>query len=332
MYKKNQFYCLPPQWLEDAARSLEGNVINDNIINLPETLGKGHAFFTLVVPGISVLLIDCNLNAPLKINRIKEETERYILHFDVSEHINIINIHNKKHKVGVSINLGLAVIGNQDNSSFEPVPKGRTFTVRIFIDKKLMDELINDDPGHEFIKQKINFSQKSFFLSDNIDSNSLLFLLDLKENSMFEAPFTSNIKGIALKLLSNTINRYAEPVIKGITKVEEEGIIKTKDYLLENLYNPFPSIKFLSEMAGMSGTKFKILFKKRFRATTKKVFTQEKMLLANQLLKSGQYNNLTEIIHELNYTKLDHFSARYFKFFKRKPTEDFVKKDDNKND
>lgn len=331
MYKKKQFYCVHPQWMEGVAEQLGGKLL-DNIITLPDTLGKGQAFFTLVTPGISVLLIDCELHKQLELKRPRDDTKRYILHFDISDNVNSIKIHNEEHNVGVTINQGLAIFSNQNISFLKPTPSGRTFVLRVFVDKDLMEELIENYSGHEFISQKINFSKKHFFHADNIDSNSLLFLLSLKENSIYEAAFTANIKGIALKLLSNTINRYNEPTVKGITKSEEEEIVKIKNYLLENLHNPFPSIKFLSEMAGMSGTKFKILFKKRFRTTTKKIFTQEKLILANQLLKSGDYNSLTEVIQDLNYSNLDHFSLKYSIFFQRKPVDDFVKKQNRKND
>jgi len=79
-------------------------------------------------------------------------------------------------------------------------------------------------------------------------------------------------------------------------------------------------------MAGMSSSKYKMIFKKRFHDTPNNLFIREKMILANKLLQSGDYETLTEIIYELNYSKLSYFCSKYYALFKRKPSEDFIKK------
>ncbi|MDQ8015297.1 MAG: AraC family transcriptional regulator, partial [Flavobacterium nitrogenifigens] len=102
-----------------------------------------------------------------------------------------------------------------------------------------------------------------------------------------------------------------------------------KNYLTNNLYGPFPSLIFLAGMAGMSASKYKSLFKKRFNNTPKNLFIEEKIKLAQKLLKSGEYSTLSEVMYELNYTKLSYFSSKYFELLKRKPTDDFLKKNTN---
>lgn len=328
MYQQKQFYCLTPQWQQYMAEALGGELKKEKFIIFPEKLGKGQSYFVQVIPGIAVLLMDFVLSAPLSINRVKDDTPRYIFHFDLSDQTNFIKIHNMQYKVGYTLNLGLSMLNNQDNSYFEPAVGQRTFALRLFIDKKLLNEFLNNNAGRLYINQKINFSRKNFFFCDHLDGDSLLLLLSLKDTSPFETSFDSNIKGITLKLLANLFERYGKPIVpeKGIKKTENIGLIATKKYLLDHLHQPFPTIKFLSDMAGMSTTKFKILFKKRFQKTSNHIFTEEKMALAQKLLQSGDFTTLNEIVEELNYSKLDHFSAKYFTFFKKKPSQDFIKK------
>jgi len=325
MYEKHQFYCVGPDWQEGIAKSIGGEFVADKIIVLPETLGSGHTFFLQVIPGIAVFLMDFILKTKFEIKRLEDDVERYIFHYDLSDHANIINIGDKNFKVGYTINLGLAVLNNQDKSFFVPALGKRTFALRIWVDKKLMDGFIEHHPNTEYAKRKITISKNELFYYNYIDSNSILELLTLKEKSVFDDSYDPNIKGITLKLLSNFLNRDSDPMVKERDDSEKEALEITKKYLLDNLYNPFPSIPFLSKMAGMSSSRFKILFKKYFSDTPKNVFIHEKMLLAHELLQSGDFNTLTEVVYELNYTKLDYFSSKYFDVFKRKPSEDFLK-------
>lgn len=328
MYKNKHFFCLPPEWQEQMAHEIGGKFIDDKIIMIPEALGHGYSFFIQVIPGISVLLMDFVLSVPLSIKRVKDDCERFIFHFDLSDQVSQIKVCDIDYRVGYSIGLGLAILSNKVESSFEPSVGNRTFALRLFVDKKLMNDLIKNNLAQEFEVQKMNISKKTLLYHDSIDSNSILLLLSIKEKSIFDEPFDSFLRGISLKLLGNFLNRYSSPVIvkDEMTEIENEGILKAKNYLDNNLYNQFPSIPFLSKMAGMSSTKFKLLFKKRFLDSPKNIFIREKMILANTLLQSGDFSTLTEIIHELDYVKLDYFSLKYFNIFKKKPFENFIKK------
>lgn len=272
--------------------------------------------------------MDFVLNESVKINRIKSDNQLYILHFDLSENANVIKINNIDYKIGSYDNLGLAIIDNKIESSFKPAINKRTLALRLLVDKKLLDGFLKNHPSEEFSKRKIKVPKNSLYYYDNIDSNSILLIRSIKDKSVFDINFNSHLKGISLKLLGNFLNRYenSKAVENEVTELEIEAITKTKTYLLNNLYNPFPSISFLSEMAGMSPSKYKMLFKKSFSSTPNNFFIKEKMMLANKFLQSGDYTTLTEIIYELNYTKLSYFCSKYYDQFHRKPSDDFIKK------
>lgn len=310
------------------ANQMGGEICDDRIIRISEEVGNGQVFFIQVVPGLAVLLMDFSLFNPIKIFRFKEDYERYIFHYDISDSFNSLKINELDCIVGGPANIGLGVFSNQSESYFETSVGERTFALRLYVDKKLMNDFIETNPNKEYERLKRVFSRKSWYFLDNIDSNSMLLLMSLKEKSIFDLSFDPFIKGVSLKLLGNLLDRYSKSNTIN-TRNEDfdiEGVEKAKNYLLNNLSKKFPSIHFLSKLAGMSSSKFKMLFKKRFQNSPQSVFTKEKMILAKQLLRSGDFNTLTEIIHELDYGKLDYFSAKYYDVFKKKPSEDFVKK------
>jgi methylphosphotriester-DNA--protein-cysteine methyltransferase len=76
-------------------------------------------------------------------------------------------------------------------------------------------------------------------------------------------------------------------------------------------------------MAGMSVTKYKILFKKHLATTPKNIYIKEKFLLAKKMIESGNYSLLSDVMYELNYYNLNYFKAQYTLFFKRSPTKFF---------
>ncbi len=324
MYKDSIFFCLTPELQVQFAEDIGGKLHKNKIIEIPADLGKGYVFFIQAIPGMAVLLWDCYLKKSLKIKAYKDEIKRYIFHFDLSEQTNFLTVCDKKREIGNSINYGLSIFNNQNDSYFEPSIDERTFSVRLYIEDKLMHFFVENN---ENIHKKLKLANKNIF-SDDLDGNSLLLLLSLSEKSIDNESFDAFIKAISLQLLSNFIKKSSETQTSvDINEFEDEGLKESKNYLLNHLHSHFPSIAFLSKLANMSSTKFKILFKKKFKKTAYDLFISEKMDLANKMLESGDYNSMTEIIHELNYNKLQPFTLRYFQIFKKKPSEDFIKKE-----
>ncbi|KAF2515582.1 helix-turn-helix domain-containing protein [Flavobacterium foetidum] len=328
MKRITHFYSLTPEWQHSFAKEMGGELIDNKIIVIPEDIGHGYSYFTQVTPGISVLYVDFVLDTPIKITRQKSDNELYIFHFDMSEHVNLIRINKIDYRIGTHEDLGLAIIDNKMKSTFKPAVGDRTLAVRLLVDKKLLDEFIKTHPSEEHGNRKISVPKKSLYYYDHIDSHSMLLIRSIKDRSVFDSSFESYLKGISLRLLGNFLDRYehSQAVKDEITDVEIESVTKTQTYLLDNLYNPFPSVPFLSKMAGMSPSKYKMIFKKQFHNTPKNLFIEEKMILANRLLQSGDYKTLTEVIYELNYSKLSYFCSKYYELFHRKPADDLVKK------
>jgi AraC-like DNA-binding protein len=149
----------------------------------------------------------------------------------------------------------------------------------------------------------------------------------IKNKSFQDPAFEIYLRGAVLRLLAKFTDRYSNftPMHHYITEKENESLNAVKDYLLENLLNKFPGIPFLAEMAGMSNTKFKIIFKKKFLVPPNSFFLRGKMILAKKLLKSGEFNSVSDVAHQLHYKGLKCFSAKYFEQFGSYPRYDMVR-------
>jgi len=328
MRKVTHYYSLTPEWQLNLAEQLETKLVDNKLIIPSKDIGEGFFYFSKIMDGISVVYADLTVKEPLKITRLKSSNELYIFHFDLSEHINLIKINNVDYQIGAYNQLDLAIIDNEIESSFKPAVNQRTVALRILVDKKLLQDFIKKFSKKEQSFYENNTNKKIFYHYGNIDSNSILLIQSIKNKSVTDLSYDSFIKGISLKVLGNFFNKFYEikDTENDLTELENASIEKTKDYLVSNLQGSFPSLTFLAGMAGMSASKYKSLFKKRYNNTPNNLFIEEKIRLAQKLLKSGQYNTLTAVIYELNYTKLSYFCAKYYDLLKRKPTDDFVKK------
>lgn len=328
MKKITHYYSLTPEWQIELAKQLDTKLIDNKLINVPKNLGKGFFYFTPIMPGISVVFADLTASEPIKITRLGSKNPIYIFHFDLSEHTNLIKINNIDYEIGAYNQLDLAIIDNELESSFKPAVEKRTIALRILVDKKLLSNFILKVPSPKNQQIEQEEVKTSFYHYGNIDSNSILLINSLKDKSVNDPPFDSFLKGISLKVLGNFFNKFYQ-IGSGqsneLIEIENKAIERTKEYLLNNLHGAFPSISFLAGMAGMSASKYKTLFKKRYNDTPKNVFIDEKINLAEKLLKSGKYKTLTQVMYDLNYSKLSYFIFKYNEKFKRKPSEDFIK-------
>lgn len=329
MIEINHTYSLSSLWLHEIAEQFGTEFIDEKLLLMPEELAEGGFFFTEVTQGFSVVLLDLKFNKSIHLRRLKSDNNLYIIHYDFSDEMNLIHINGMKHKIGYKANLGLGVFDNAIENIFQPVVGERIFAMRLLVSKELLRASIVGRDLEDSNKRKIKSGKNTLYFYDHIDSNSKLIMHAIKNKSFLDPAFEIYLQGVSFRLLAKFIDRYSnlEPMLHHISEKEVEALNLTKEYLLNNLVTGFPGVAFLAEMAGMSVTKYKSLFKKMFVGTPNKFFIREKMILANELLRSKNFDTVAEIAKELNYLNLTKFSLVYFKHFKKKPSDDFVKWD-----
>lgn len=328
MKEVRHIYTLTPDWLYHNLEQLgEGaEVIDGKVVLMPE-LADGGIFFTQVTAGLSVVLLDVTFKKSISIRRLKSDNELYIIHYDFSDEINLIHVDGIKHKIGYKANLGLGVVDNAIENIFQPVVGERVFALRLLVSKKILSASIADQALKDSNRRRIKGDKNTLYFYDHIDSNSKLIMHSIKNKSFLEPAFQIYLQGVSLRLLSKFINRYSNlaQLLHHIPDKEVEALNLTKDYLLESLFIGFPGVDLLAEMAGMSVTKYKTLFRKMFVTTPNHFFIRQKMILAKELLKSENFVELSDVSQKLNYTKVSKFTSAYFQHFGYKPSDDFIR-------
>lgn len=329
MIEINHTYSLSSDWLKDLAAQFGVELIGENLLIVRKDLADGGFFFTTITPGLSVVLLDITFHESIHLRRLKSDNNLFIIHYDFSDEMNLIYIDGVKHRIGYKANLGLGVFDNAIENVFQPVIGERVFAMRLMVSKELLSTSIANSDVENTAKRKIKSDKNTLFFYDHIDSKSKLIMHAIKNKSFLDPAFEIYLKGVSLRLLAKFIDRYSNlaPMLHHISEKEVEALNLTKEYLLNNLFGVFPGVIFLAEIAGMSVTKFKFLFKKMFVSTPKNFFLREKMMLANELLKSENFLKVSDVARKLSYSKTSLFAVVYFQQFGRKPSEDFMSSD-----
>lgn len=330
MIEINHIYSLTRNWQIEFAEKIVGfggELLNNNIVKMPNDMADGFFYYTEVIPGLSVIVWDVMFKEPILLKRLKSEDNLYIIHYDFSDEMNLIHVDNIKHKIGYKANLGLAVFDNAIDNVFQPVIGERVFSMRLLVAKDLLNFSIAKEFAKKSNKHRIKTGKNKLFFYDHIDSESKIIMHAIKEKSFFDAGFEIYIRGISLRLLAKFVDRYTNltPLLHSVSAREIECLTSTKEYLLDNLLMGFPGLLFLADMAEMSMSKYMSLFKKMYNTTPNNFFWREKIILTNELLKSGKFDTLSEILEILNNIKLSYLSDKYYRQFGKNLYEDFVK-------
>ncbi|MCV9934326.1 AraC family transcriptional regulator [Flavobacterium sp. LS1R47] len=331
MMEISHTYTLTADWQKQFTQQLVeemgAELIEEKLLLMPKSIADGGFYFTGVIPGLSVVIWDLTFKKPIKINSLKSDDDLYIIHYNLSDGINLINIQGANDKIGYKSNLGLGVFDNVVDKVFHPIIGERIFAMRLLVAKDLLNFPVINGTKNEHDKRKAKKSKSSVFFYDHIDSESMLIIHDIKSKSFQDPAFDIYLKGVVFRLLGTFIDRYSKqaPILHYMPEKEIEFLNITKEYLLDNLFANFPGIKFLANMANMSVSKYTSSFKKMFVNSPNHFFIRERMILANKLLKSGSFDSLMEVSKELNFCTLSYFSLKYYKQFGRRPSDDFVK-------
>jgi AraC-like DNA-binding protein len=114
------------------------------------------------------------------------------------------------------------------------------------------------------------------------------------------------------KLLDRSIEKQSP-----INKADIDKLYRIRNAVLSDLGQP-PHLSTLADMAGMSETKMKQLFKQTFGDTIYNYFQAERMREAGFLLKHAGYS-VSEAGYRLGFSNLSHFSRLFEKHFGTTP-------------
>lgn len=322
-------YSLTPEWQQQIVKGLGAALIDNKLLIVPENIATGASIFLEVLPGLSVHLLDMTFHIPVAITRVpKEDHNYYMIYFDIGDEVTTHILGNVIHKAGYNSKLGMSFMDCGVKGIILPPVGERTYSLRLLVDKTYYKALAATNRSAEVNDLLFDESKNTLFFYTHIDSRSKVLLNKLKEDHHFtSSSFELKLKHIALYLLNYVVERTArfEPIINKLSQNDIDSILKTSQYMLNNLLSDFPGLPAMAEMAGMSGTKYKTLFKKILKDTPNTFFSNEKLLLGQKLLQSGNFNTVNEVAYELGYSNAGYFAKLFKNKFEVLPAEILVK-------
>lgn len=324
-------YTLGPEWQQQIVDGIGATLKDNKILTMPGNIADGGSIFLEVTPGLSVLLLDMTFKVPVAITRIPTDHNYYMVYFDIGDEITTHIIGNTVHKAGYHAKLGMGFMDCSMKGVIMPPIGKRSYSLRLFIDKGHLKELAASTRDLETNNLLFDESKNTLLFYSHIDSRSKILLSQLKEDDLTSPSFELKLKSTALYLLGYLVERASrfEPIINKLSNQDIDRIFLTSEYLMANLLSEFPGLQKMADMAEMSVSKYKGLFKKILKDSPNQFFLNEKLLLAQQLLSSGNFSSVQEVAYELGYSSPNYFAKVYKHMFQVLPG-DILEKQNSK--
>lgn len=313
-------YSLIPEWQQKFVDYL-GGVIEGDKMQFSSDLISGTTCFLEVNPDVSVIIIDSTLKKPLRFTRIPYDSDDFwIINYDLSDSFSKHIVDQVNHKTGYKSKLNFAIIDNKIRSTYIATVNQRIYALRLFIRKSYLRTFFTESEFEKDFKDVFDDKKNKMFFYGHIDSRSKLILYNLKQQSIDSPNFKFLLKGTAYDLLGYLIERLNIKMPSGIYFEKDiDAVMRSQEHLLSNLLIPFPGMQSLADIANMSLTKYGKLYNNIFGMSPSLFFKNEKLLLAKELLESGNFKLISDVAYELGYNKTSYFSSMYRKYFEVLP-------------
>lgn len=313
-------FSLNSSGLQQFAEQLGCNMENNTSVNFPSEIAAGSAGLIKVQPDVWVFIIDVTLNKPIRFTRIPMEEDCWILYYDLSDHYSRHIVDGVKHTIGYKAKLGFAVMDSRIKSSYISDIGDRAYSLRIVIKKSFLNKYLREKGFIENFWHILGHNGTFFY--GQLDARSKVMLYNLKKHKMNSFNYEFLLKSTTYNLLGYFFERLnINAPLRVVYEKDRKAILMSNKFLLSNLVVPFPGIEKLAEIANMSVTKYKYLYKSIFGMTPAVFFKNEKLLLARELLESGNFKTVGEVAFLLGYQKLSYFSMIYINQFGIYPVE-----------
>ncbi|OXA84599.1 helix-turn-helix transcriptional regulator [Flavobacterium hercynium] len=317
-------YGVELDWVEPLALQLEGRV-EGNFMIIPDHIQTGYNYFLNCGSGISALYLDTVYHSKIHF-RQENKTDDFIgLYYNLTEGEAILIADNQANTVG-RWNYNLAIIDSSFSADYIVQPGTHTFALCIFIKKSIVKQyFVKNSSLKEHADQILDSAQNTIIKHTRMSVDSHNLLMELRSKTVGGSVFDLYLKGIVQNLLADYIEKmsFEDLVIDKINENDFASIMKSQSYLVENLDQLFPSIEFLAQMAHMSESKYKSLFKKITGITPNAFFLNNKLLESKRLLQL-RHLTIAEIAYSLNFTNSSYFTVKFKDAFGMSP-KDFIK-------
>lgn len=315
MKKIIQHYGADLDWVRPLAEQLNGK-IEGNFITVPNEIHTGDRYFFDCGGGIIALYVDVTYNNDFKIIQKNLKNDFIGLYYNLSDSGTELLFDTVSHQMGAwSYNLSL--IDSSLEFEFNIKKGSKVFIFAIFIKKELIKLYGKENNINSKTIEKVMDPTKNTFIKwDRMSNKSFHAITDLRKLETGGILFNLNLVGTVHLLISEYLLKITNEniIIHLVNKTDLSNIISAQRYLIENIENQFPSIKYIASKFNMSETKFKSLFTKITGITANAFYIDNKLIRAKDLLKENELS-ISEVSKQLNFSDTAYFAARFKKKF-----------------
>lgn len=313
------YYSADLNWPENLAKQFGGK-IEGNFIIVPEEIQTGTRYFLQCGEGIVAYYLDVQYNKNLHLIQKNINPDFVGYYYNLTEGEATVSTHNFMYNVS-RWQYNLSIIDGILESNYNVKSGSKTFALCIFIKKGIIESYAK---SHNIViphlDKVIDPLQNTIVRFDRMSSESLHLLDDLRKLKVGGPIFDLNLIGTVHILIANYLKKISSKriIIQTVNQNDLDSVIKIQMYLIENIEGHFPSIKYLSEKANMSESKFKSLFKKITGNTASAFFMDNKLLFAKDLLENKQLT-ISQISDKLNFSNNSYFASKFKEHFGLSP-------------
>ncbi len=312
-------------FLAKFAEALGVAIDQNNTLRFPESIANGYFHVLTIANGLQAMILDVTLNQDLLIVKQKNKEEYYTLRVDeihISKSLNIVlddDVLEEKNYVHSA-----AVLTSSHTDLSLQASKGtKVQGVYIALSKEWLARYLGIESGNAILKKYLRLKTGSFNLQP--------FDEDYRQ-CLYEIINADNISPLKSGIIQNRLMFLIEKFFTGLfQKLTSKKQIKISDEELQRLMtveallvNDFstdiPPLAKLAQMAAMSETRFKTLFKEVYHSSAYGYFQKNRMLRAKSLLATHNFS-VQEIGRQLGYQNLSNFTLAFKKEFRILPSE-----------
>ena len=299
-----------------------GSPIDQDLLIIPEHLGEGYIRKISFGPAFKITLHSYTLSEDLIIKRNTSGLGNKLI---------TIFFYNNEQPLGIAFNEDpLVLFSQRDDSAIQVTSNDLSSTIRfpanhqvhyvvVAISPAHLKALLAVDDGNAVLKT-ITGSGNSFLFFESMTTETKLLLKHMAALDMNEklSHFYMQIKvEELLYLLFRKLAVRDSTMHQRINSADAERLLDIRNELLSDLSVP-PVLSELAQLAAMSETKLKQLFKQTFGDTIYNYFQRARMEEAAFLLKQGR-RTVAEVGYELGFSNLSHFSRLFEKHYGLSP-------------
>ena len=295
-----------------------GTPVHNDLMTMPAQLGQGYIRRLEFGPEFKITIHHYLLKEDLIIKRNSSGLGNELI---------TVFFYSNEQSLGIAFNDNpLVLFSNRDDSAIQVTSNDLSSVIRfpanhhinyvvVAITPPYLTALLAlNDPNS--VLQTITGSGNSFLFFESMTAETKLLLKNIAAVDMNNnlSRFYMQIKvQELLYLLFHQLSSRESAAHQSINSADAERLLHIRNEILSDLSVP-PLLRELAQIAAMSETKLKQLFKQTFGSTIYNYYQQARMEEAAFLLKQSK-RSVAEVGYELGFSNLSHFSRLFEKHY-----------------